>query len=428
MKLSKKMKKGLLAALACLSLTGMAQAADLPVGGSTLSGAATIVTTTTNQMDITLTAHSVINWESFSIAADNTVNFTGAYSVLNRVTGSEASTIAGTLTSVGELTLCNPNGITIANGSSINVPCLTLMALNMTDEQAAAYFSDGLPAGGVAATGNVAINGNNLSIPELTVMGKTVSVADGVTLTIGTAINPDDGDAEFMAGSNFAKASGGTQITATEANTVNIGTAAITADEHIRIHGGKVVSKANLTATTADGIDIWAGTSMNTETGAVTSTASNTAALSGSINSDTQGTRIKAGTLDKTGATFDNTPTVTESNPATTPSDPPADPPAVPIVDKTIEEVTETLNNPSATSEEKIAAIKGNETTAAIRNESVQVTNASTTMTAPAGGDNTASGAAGTAAAAPAPSQETAADSADVTVSGANADNESEKK
>ncbi|MFN4166691.1 MAG: beta strand repeat-containing protein [Pannonibacter phragmitetus] len=88
----------------------------LPTDGSVASGSVSIgssgpvmtVTQGSNQ--------AIVNWGSFSIGQGNTVNFVqpdASASILNRVTGATASTIAGALNANGQVYLINPNGITI---------------------------------------------------------------------------------------------------------------------------------------------------------------------------------------------------------------------------------------------------------------------------------------------------------------------------
>ena len=79
-------------------------AGELPTGANIQAGGASI-DVTGNLMTVTQgTDRSIINWNSFSVGAGNTVNFIqpGVTSaILNRVTGATPSTIAGTVTGNG---------------------------------------------------------------------------------------------------------------------------------------------------------------------------------------------------------------------------------------------------------------------------------------------------------------------------------------
>lgn len=99
-----------------------AHAQALPAGGSVAQGAATINSTpgtlTVNQT----TARAVIDWNSFSVAQGNTVNFqqpNADSATLNRVTGNTGTTIAGNVFANGAVYLVNPNGITITSTGTV---------------------------------------------------------------------------------------------------------------------------------------------------------------------------------------------------------------------------------------------------------------------------------------------------------------------
>jgi len=107
-----------------------------PTGGTVTSGAANISTsgstTTINQT----TNKVAINWQSFNIGKGETVTFVqpSATSVaLNRVVGSDASSIYGALNANGRVYLINPNGILFAPGAQVNTGGLVASTLNISD-------------------------------------------------------------------------------------------------------------------------------------------------------------------------------------------------------------------------------------------------------------------------------------------------------
>lgn len=104
---------------------GVAFAGDaLPVGGQVVSGSVSIgasgpAMTVTQGSD-----KAIVNWNSFSVGQGNSVNFiqpNSASAILNRVTGSTTSTIAGSITGNGQVYLINPNGIAITSTGSVAV-------------------------------------------------------------------------------------------------------------------------------------------------------------------------------------------------------------------------------------------------------------------------------------------------------------------
>src|SRR5260221_700342 len=74
-------------------------------------------------LNITTSDQVILDWNSFSIAAGETVKFSqpsSASAVLNRVTGSEMSQIMGMLQANGKVYLINPNGLIIGRDAVIN--------------------------------------------------------------------------------------------------------------------------------------------------------------------------------------------------------------------------------------------------------------------------------------------------------------------
>ncbi|WP_160118284.1 beta strand repeat-containing protein [Pannonibacter phragmitetus] len=113
-----------LASTALVLQPAAAMAGDgLPTGGQVVSGPVAIgvsgpVMTVTQGSD-----RAIVNWHGFSIGAGNSVHFVQpdvSSAILNRVTGSATSTIAGALTGNGQVYLINPNGITITSSGTVN--------------------------------------------------------------------------------------------------------------------------------------------------------------------------------------------------------------------------------------------------------------------------------------------------------------------
>ena len=111
---------------------------ELPTGWDVQDGSATFDTSTLNTLDVNQSTNTVIiNYDSFSIGSDATVNFdqpTVESWALNRVTGGSASEIFGTLNANGRIFLINSNGKLLAPGSSVNAAGLVLSSLDITNE------------------------------------------------------------------------------------------------------------------------------------------------------------------------------------------------------------------------------------------------------------------------------------------------------
>ncbi|MGC1172595.1 GLUG motif-containing protein, partial [Polaromonas sp.] len=97
-------------------------------GGITQSGNTTTITQTTPKL--------AINWQSFGIAGNETVNFVqpGSNAIaLNRVLGTEASQILGRLNANGQVFLLNPNGVLFGQSAQVSVGGLVASTLGMSD-------------------------------------------------------------------------------------------------------------------------------------------------------------------------------------------------------------------------------------------------------------------------------------------------------
>jgi filamentous hemagglutinin family protein len=163
-------------AICCLpGLLFAHSAAAGPAGGVVRGGAATIsqsgTTTTINQTS----ARAVIDWRSFDIAANEAVTFaqpSAAAAVLNRVTGTQFSSLQGSLTANGQVYLVNPNGILMGSGARINAGSFVASTANIATQ---AFMRDPAAAGGTYAFDELA---NGASTGTIVNAG-TITVADG---------------------------------------------------------------------------------------------------------------------------------------------------------------------------------------------------------------------------------------------------------
>ena len=139
-----------------------------PQGGTVVEGSATIVQETVDKLVINqTTGNAVIDWQSFSIGANEHTHFNQPSSTshtLNRVTGSQVSQILGKLTANGRVTLVNPNGVFFGQNSTVDVSALIASTHNITNSD---FMADRL---------NFTIAGN----PNATVINEgLINVQDG---------------------------------------------------------------------------------------------------------------------------------------------------------------------------------------------------------------------------------------------------------
>ncbi|WP_181170216.1 MULTISPECIES: MBG domain-containing protein [unclassified Mesorhizobium] len=126
--------------LASTALVGFssANAQELPTGGSVASGGVTISQPSASQLAIKQSTNSaIVNWQSFSIGAGAGVDIDQPNSssvMLNRVTGSTKSTIAGQLNANGQVFLVNPNGIAISKTGKVSAAGFVGSSLDIDDQ------------------------------------------------------------------------------------------------------------------------------------------------------------------------------------------------------------------------------------------------------------------------------------------------------
>lgn len=140
--------------LALVTLTPGQASADLPSGGQIVHGEGRIGAPAAGQLIIDQSSHRLaIDWQRFSIGADNTVRFQQPGSdaiALNRVLGADGSSIMGRLQANGRVFLVNPNGILFGQGAQVDVGGLVASTLAISNEDFAAgryrFEGDGDPA------------------------------------------------------------------------------------------------------------------------------------------------------------------------------------------------------------------------------------------------------------------------------------------
>lgn len=120
------------AVMACFSAAPHAN----PVGPTVVNGTASI-TQQGSTLTITNSNGAIINWQGFSIGANETTRFvqpSTTSSVLNRVVTSDPSVLLGTMQSNGRVFLINPAGIMVGAGAQINVAGFVASSLQLSDQ------------------------------------------------------------------------------------------------------------------------------------------------------------------------------------------------------------------------------------------------------------------------------------------------------
>ena len=157
---------------------------EVNIGTGTISqnGKTVTIMQTTNKLGI--------NWQNFNIASDEKVIFVqpGLSSIaLNRIVGSQASTIAGQLIANGKVFLINPNGILFSPTAEVNVGGLVASSLAITDSNFSAgkYIFNG-SGGSVINQGNItAAEGNYVVLLGGEVQNQGIITAESGTAALG---------------------------------------------------------------------------------------------------------------------------------------------------------------------------------------------------------------------------------------------------
>jgi filamentous hemagglutinin family protein len=287
-----------LAAVAVSSCFAAPAALANPTGANVVRGTAAIHQAG-NLLQITNSPNAIINWQSFSIGANEITRFvqqSPSSAVLNRVTTQNPSQILGTLQSNGRVFLINPNGILFGAGSQVDVAGLVASTLNMSDGDFLAgrlRFTDGL--------GKSVVNDGSIA----TGVGGSVYLIGSGVMNSGIIRSPQ-GEVVLAAGNSVELVSPGTpnlkvEIAATDNEARNLGQI-ISESGRIGIYAGLINNSGTIRADSAvaEGGRILLRATKNAtlEAGSVT-TASGT--TGGAITVQSGDTTLVSGTVEASG-------------------------------------------------------------------------------------------------------------------------------
>jgi len=174
-----------------------------PIGAAIVNGQASFATSG-NTLTITNTPNTIINWQGFSIGANEITRFaqqSASSAVLNRVIANNPSSILGSLQSNGRVFLVNPSGIVFGANATVNVAGMVASTLNLSnaDFLAGRYkFSSPLPLAGEGAGERVVNNGNITAHGDGLAGGQIYLIAPDVENT--GIINAPNGEILLAAG------------------------------------------------------------------------------------------------------------------------------------------------------------------------------------------------------------------------------------
>jgi filamentous hemagglutinin family protein len=195
-----------------------------PTGPTVVSGSAAFAAQG-NALNVTNSANAIINWQGFSIGANEITRFiqpNQLSAVLNRVIGTGGaipqSVINGVLTSNGHVYLLNPRGVIIGAGARINAQGFIASSLDLSNEDflagklkfnevpgAGAVKNQGTidtgPGGRVYLVGSTVENSGIIRSPEGDVVlaaGKTIELVSESSPYVSVRITADNEQAKNL--------------------------------------------------------------------------------------------------------------------------------------------------------------------------------------------------------------------------------------
>ena len=181
-----------------LMLAISSNAYALPAGGVVAAGDVSISSDAGSTIITQSTPNAAINWQSFNIGQTEAVQFVqpnSSSTTLNRVLGSDPSSILGSLSANGHVFLLNPNGILFGQGAQVNVGGLVASTLNITDSDfmAGRYNFAGAATTAVFNQGSLNADGGYVALLGANVSNEGVISArlGTVALAAGNAITLD---------------------------------------------------------------------------------------------------------------------------------------------------------------------------------------------------------------------------------------------
>lgn len=218
-----------------------------PIGPAVVNGSVGFGTAG-KTLTVTNSPGAIINWQSFSIAADEATRFiqqSAASSVLNRVVGVDPSAILGLLQSNGRVFLINPNGLLFGASARIDVPGFVASTLDISNADflnGRFNFAETAGAAGIKNEGSITTSTGGfvyLVATDIENTGIITSPQGEVILAAGKSVelvNPGSPDIRVV-------------LTAPDNQALNVG-AIVAKSGRIGIYGGLIRQQGTVNANT----------------------------------------------------------------------------------------------------------------------------------------------------------------------------------
>jgi filamentous hemagglutinin family protein len=254
-----------------------ARAGALPANGSYVTGSGTIAKKGTTGLTINQSSSTgIINWKTFSIGQGNAVQFNnGKGATLNKVTGGDPSTIAGSLKATGSIYLINPEGVIVSKTGKVLTTgsfVASTRSISNNDFMSGDYQFTGTSKTNVSNAGSITSTNGNVAL-----IGSSVANS-------GTII-AEHGSASLDAGNNILLKPAGSPVLVSggSGSVTNSGTI-VSAQAQLDAAGGNVyalsgnnggVIRATGTSTINGHIWLTSGTGNVTTSGTIAASNAN---------------------------------------------------------------------------------------------------------------------------------------------------------
>lgn len=182
----------------------------LPQSPELLNGTASFVYAP-NQLTITADDRSVLHWQEFSIAENETTRFqlpTIHSAILNRVMSATPSQIMGRLESNGQVLLINPNGVLVGKEAMIDVGSLIASTLDISSFQKDDWIFAGSSDASVINLGTIMAQDGDVLLIANTVVneGSIENGSAGLIAGSEVILKPAGMDRLYVRGRDFSEA------------------------------------------------------------------------------------------------------------------------------------------------------------------------------------------------------------------------------
>ncbi|QDC95766.1 filamentous hemagglutinin N-terminal domain-containing protein [Candidatus Methylopumilus universalis] len=229
----------------------------LPTGGQVISGDASIATSGATLNVNQTSQRAIVNWDSFNVGKDATVNFNqpnSSASTLNRISSGTPSQIYGKINAVGEVILQNTAGVYFSKSASLDVGSIAATTHTISNDDfnnGKYHFDRNGSTGSVINEGHIKAGLNGyvaMLAPEVRNSGLIVAQMGTVVMAAGERVTLNFDTTSHLASITTTPATINTLIENKSAVTVNGGTIILSAKAMNTLVSGVIKQSGTLDA------------------------------------------------------------------------------------------------------------------------------------------------------------------------------------